>query len=371
MQIMRIAHLIAPVAFGGGESVLTNLLSERKADLREEVLCLTASPDFGSKLTEIGIEWSEITNIDLGHGVSKSRILRIYFSILRHVPRLIGKLRQRKIDLIHAHGFPASAVVPFVRMAMPSTKAVYTHHSHRETPGLAEKAVLGLCYRSFDARTAVSETAARSIERAFQPISGSFRTVHNCVGAQFYDVTSSQATSDPEARRCFVQIGRLVGIKNHGLVLESVSRLSPEERDRVLIKFAGDGPLRTDLEQQARSLGVAANVRFLGQVPYDEIPSLLGEADFALFPSELEGFGIAAVECLAAGVPVLCLKNELMAEIVGPAGILVDKPSFHQGLRSMLQADQRLRAAARDQALKFAPAKIKEDYFRLYCEILQ
>ena len=77
MQIMRIAHLIAPVAFGGGESVLVNLLSERKDDLREEVVCLTESPDFGRKLTENGIEWSKITSINLEHGVSKSRMFLI------------------------------------------------------------------------------------------------------------------------------------------------------------------------------------------------------------------------------------------------------------------------------------------------------
>ncbi|MCA8932281.1 MAG: glycosyltransferase, partial [Rhodospirillaceae bacterium] len=240
MPSHRVAHLIAPVTFGGGESVLATLLAERQEGIAEEVICLTKSPVFAGKLAEIGIAATDLTEIDIGHGVSKARMLGIYLSILWRLPRLVGLLRRHRIDLVHAHGFPAAALFPLVRLAMPRLRGVYTHHSHRRRPGLAARLLLGPCYRAYQARTAVSAAAARSMETGFRPFAGPFLAIHNCVAHRFFRANRPQEPRAGEERRVFIQVGRMIAIKNHDLVLAAVAELSPAERDGILIRFVGD-----------------------------------------------------------------------------------------------------------------------------------
>ncbi len=66
----------------------------------------------------------------------------------------------------------------------------------------------------------------------------------------------------------------------------------------------GDGPDRNKLETLARELGVTDRIDFLGARPHDEMPGLLRSADLAVFPSLVEATSVAALECMACGLPV-------------------------------------------------------------------
>ncbi|MDE2973132.1 MAG: glycosyltransferase family 4 protein [Gemmatimonadota bacterium] len=66
----------------------------------------------------------------------------------------------------------------------------------------------------------------------------------------------------------------------------------------------GDGPERDRLEALARELGVAGRTEFLGARPHAEMPGLLCSGDVAVFPSLVEATSVAALECMACGLPV-------------------------------------------------------------------
>lgn len=111
---------------------------------------------------------------------------------------------------------------------------------------------------------------------------------------------------------------------------------------RLLI--AGDGPARTELEQQAEGLGLAGCVRFLGQ--RQDRAELFAAADVLVLPSRREGLGVAALEAMAAGVAVLATRVGGLAEAVvdGRTGILVEAENV-RGLAAAigsLEADRRL-----------------------------
>ncbi|MFB2773252.1 glycosyltransferase family 4 protein [Pelatocladus sp. BLCC-F211] len=69
--------------------------------------------------------------------------------------------------------------------------------------------------------------------------------------------------------------------------------------------FAGEGPLRSELEAEAKSLGVAERVRFLGFVNQSQLPSVYRSADLFVFPSEYEPFGVVVNEAMLCGCPVV------------------------------------------------------------------
>jgi glycosyltransferase involved in cell wall biosynthesis len=105
-----------------------------------------------------------------------------------------------------------------------------------------------------------------------------------------------------------------------------------EDRPAVHLFVAGDGPLRGELEATAADLGIADRVTFLGYVPDADLPSAYATADcFALPTRQLEGFGLATLEALASGTPVVATPvggtTEILSGLDGddrvPAGMVV------------------------------------------------
>lgn len=98
-------------------------------------------------------------------------------------------------------------------------------------------------------------------------------------------------------------IGRLCDQKNQSFLLEAfaqVLRVRPQSR----LLLIGEGPLRQQLENQARKLGISSAVIFYGSSK--NIPPLLWAMDVFAFPSTFEGLGIVAIEAQAAGLAVIC-----------------------------------------------------------------
>lgn len=73
----------------------------------------------------------------------------------------------------------------------------------------------------------------------------------------------------------------------------------------AFLVFAGDGPLRPELEAEAASLGIASSVRFLGFVNQSNLPSVYRSSDLLVLPSEYEAFGLVVNEAMLCGCPVI------------------------------------------------------------------
>lgn len=106
-------------------------------------------------------------------------------------------------------------------------------------------------------------------------------------------------------------VGRLIPLKGLDLVIGALSRL-PEVR----LAIAGDGPERGALEQQARALGVAERVHFLGRVPHEDLRHLYSAADALVLASEREGWPNVLLESMACGTPVAATAVWGIPEVV-------------------------------------------------------
>ena len=120
-----------------------------------------------------------------------------------------------------------------------------------------------------------------------------------------------------------ISIGRMTPQKGQGALLEAVRILLGRGID-VRVLLAGDGPSRSRYEALARELDLRDRAIFLGD--WADIPALLGAADVLALPSLHEGFGLALVEALACGLPVVASRTGPIPELVrdGETGILVE-----------------------------------------------
>jgi glycogen synthase len=148
----------------------------------------------------------------------------------------------------------------------------------------------------------------------------------------------------PHDRPIVLTVRRLVprmGLENLISAILEVRRRVPE----VLLLIAGKGALSRELEAQVRSLSLKDNVRMLGFVPDDDLPVAYRAADLSIVPTvALEGFGLIAVESLAAGTPVLVtpvgglpeVVSDLSADLVLPGCAIGD---LAEGLGAALRGD--------------------------------
>jgi len=150
-----------------------------------------------------------------------------------------------------------------------------------------------------------------------------------------------------------IAMGRLVPQKGFDLLLEAFARIA-ERHPTWSVKVLGKGPLQSQLEAQAESLGLKGRVSFAGAVS-DPFP-LLSAADLFVFSSRFEGFGNALTEAMACGLPVIsfdCAAGPSDIIRHGVDGILVP-PEDIAGLASAM--DRLMgNAAERERLSRRAP----------------
>jgi alpha-1,6-mannosyltransferase len=160
--------------------------------------------------------------------------------------------------------------------------------------------------------------------------------------------------AEPE-QLLIVHCGRLSTEKQPESSVEALATLHRDGVDAVLV-VAGDGPLRPRLIERAAGLPVHFT-QFLADRA--EVAALLATADVALAPGPIETFGLAALEALACGTPVVVNAASALPEVVGDAGVAVHT-DFAQGVREILgRPEAARRAAARARAERFGwPAAV-------------
>jgi glycosyltransferase involved in cell wall biosynthesis len=124
--------------------------------------------------------------------------------------------------------------------------------------------------------------------------------------------------------KVIISVGRLAEEKNWGTLLQAFA-LALKEEAKLRLVLVGDGPQAQALRQLAGDLGIAERVLFTGQVSFEQIPTYLKAADLFAFASVTETQGLATLEAMAAGLPVVAVAGPGTSDIVedGEQGFLV------------------------------------------------
>ena len=97
-----------------------------------------------------------------------------------------------------------------------------------------------------------------------------------------------------------LSIGEMIERKNHEVIVRAMAKVNSPS---LYYAICGKGPLKDYLMGLAQELGVGDRVKFLGF--RKDIPELCNTADISAFPSKIEGLGLAGIEAMAAGVPLV------------------------------------------------------------------
>ena len=162
--------------------------------------------------------------------------------------------------------------------------------------------------------------------------------------------SSSRASSRKAGRRDCVAaaIARLHPSKDHATLIEAFALASAAD-PHLRLQIVGDGPLRASLERLAARCAAPAlgdgRLAFLGESA--QIPTVLAACDLVILPGAREGFGLAALEAMAAGLPVIAPHGGALPELIedGGSGLLV-RPGDAAALAAAISR------LARDAALR-------------------
>lgn len=288
------------------------------------------------------------------------------------------ELRARRPAVFHAHLCWTLACTHglFAAVLARVPAVVATQHLFGEIGSRREKAIQSVLFWCTHRYIAVSHHVASQLRQACRLSAHKVQVIHNgiplapfgCKPNIALRATLTQKREGP----VILTTARLYKQKGHRYLLEAAA-LVPE----ALFVLAGDGPERAGLEAQARSLGVADRVIFLGH--RDDIPDLLASCDLFVLPSIFEGFSVSILEAMAAGKPVIATVVGGADEVIvnGETGLLVppaDPPALAKAIHTVLSdsvLNQRLAAAGKALVhQKFSAETMVQRTTQVYDELL-
>jgi N-acetyl-alpha-D-glucosaminyl L-malate synthase BshA len=230
-----------------------------------------------------------------------------------------------------------------------------------------------------DGVTAISEYLSVRTHEAFN-LDREIEVIRNFVNCDVYTrhedfIAAHRPRFAQPGERLLVHLSNFRPVKRVLDVVETIARISRRIPSRLLL--IGDGPERSAAEFLAQRLGVAHRVDFLGK--QENVNQLLSLADLMLMPSELESFGLAALEAMACHVPAIATNVGGVPELIddGINGLLFPigavEPMAEAAI-SLLSDPARLTAmshAARKTAQdRFCASRIIPHYERYYEKII-
>ena len=288
------------------------------------------------------------------------------------------------LDILHVHYAIPHATTAFLAREMlrgeRDVRVITTLHGTDITLVGQESSFYAITKFSIersDAVTAVSTYLRDETYRAFGCVSCDLKVIPNFVNLNEYQPGEPTARLGlaPDGHKLITHVSNFREVKRVKDVIRVFTRV--HRAMPATLVMIGDGPERVDAENEARELGVSQDVKFLGRL--DPVASLLQASDLFLLPSQTESFGLAALEAMACGSPVVATRAGGLPEVVddGVNGILEPVGSVEaMGRRAveLLRAPERhaaMRGAAIAKAREFSADRIVPLYESLYEEVIR
>jgi len=353
---MRILQVCSVTTFGGGERHLADL-SHALTDLGHEVYAASV-PD--SPL------WTELSFLAQSRQLTLSR--RNY---PKNLTNLAAFVRTHGIEIVHAHAARDYHLAALAVRLAPRSRLVLTRHAI-----FPMRRINRPLLRSAARVIAVSQAVAESVRRSGVFESSKVTVVHNGIDTDRFDQAKAR-----DATVLIGTVGHLAPIKGFDTFLRAAKLVSPRRPDvRFVIIGEDKSPQmehRRSLEDLITELGLSEIVNMPGW--QDDMPAVLSSLKLFVSAARSEPFGLAIVEAMAAGLPIVATSSEGALEIIedGITGKLVptgDAESLAQAINALLDDPLECSRLGRNAQLaareRYSLARMATDTERAYREVL-
>lgn len=310
---MRILHVITNLETGGAEKLLVDLLPFfAKENTVELALFVGNRTPFFEKIEAAGIKIHVFA--DCGSVYNPSNIWKLF------------KL-SKGFDIVHTHNTSPQlygALVSVFRKAKFCTTE-HTTTSHHRTWWF--KPVEKWMYGRYSSIICISEAAKQNVLLVAPSCKNRMCVVPNGIDISVYknaQPVSKEGLVSKENDKIVLMVGRYSYQKDQATIIKAMPLLA----DDVELWLAGYGETHEKLQDLANTLNVAERVHLLGL--RTDVPNLLKASDIVVQSSHIEGFGLAAVEAMAAGKPVIASNVEGLSGVVEGAGLLFEHENAQQ-----------------------------------------
>jgi len=334
MSPLRVVHLVEALDTGGLEHVVASLARHAR---------------------ERGFEVGVVCAVRAGHVAAEIEAADVRVRVLgatgyrpRDILKAAHALREMGPDIVHSHGHFAGVLGRAA--AWWAGIPIAVHHLHtidttlRRRHRRLERLLAGVTWRVLCCSRAVAEHARHDLA---VPSSLLLIVPNGIDPAPASSEGTARAAIGNPAAPIVGCLGSLAPHKGQAVLLRSLEHLPPD-RPLPTIVFIGDGPERPALESLAASLSRRPRVLFLGE--RRDARSLLPAFDLLVVPSiAREGFGLAAIEAMDAGIPVVASRVGGLPEVVedGRTGVLVppgDAAALARAVSRLLEGPENRRS---------------------------
>ena len=338
---MRVVHVLCDLSGGGAERVVLDLCRQKVDGLEPEVIAVFEGGSLEPAFADAGIVVRCARRRRGGIGLSALARMRRWC---------------RGADVVHTHLWAGDVWGRLAALMAGVSVVVSTEHGMDPLePGWKQQVkrkTQGLTSCTVAVSNAVRDwCVARGVPAERLVV------IPNGV-----DLTRFQSGPQPAGPRPRVLgIGRLSWEKGFDVLIEACRDLKD-----VSLEIVGEGPMRDALEAMGNG-----QVRFHGEL--EEVAEVMKGADLVVVPSRSEGFGLVALEAMAAGVPVIASSIGGLPDLLGDAGLLVppgDELALREAIRALL-ADAPRRADMTAKGHSLAHSLSLEAMCQAYTDLYQ
>jgi glycosyltransferase involved in cell wall biosynthesis len=350
---LRVMHVLGNLNEGGLQLKVLNLIGEIPSVSHT---VLFQSPETGP----LYAQFAAVANME---HCAYRRGQR--FDFFRRLTRL---LRERTPDVIVAHLFGNHTLISWAAFlaGVPETYGVSVNDPVHFSQSVWKPMALAQAARPFcRGEIAVSKAVGSILTSRLRLPAQRIRVIPN--GCSVEEIAARAEAGRAAAQRNagtarVLMAARFASAKDHPTALRAIQLLRSEGRDVELLLAGGTHreSLRTGVELLADELGIRDLVKFLGS--RDDIPELMGSSDIVIHATHSEGFGMAVIEAMAAGVPVVASDIPACREVLddGRCGILVplsDPAALAEAIRKLVDDE-----ALRTQLVQAAAEHVRSHY---------
>jgi len=381
---VRDSLIIVSLPTFGGSGIVATELGVAMARRGWEVHFISTAPPVRLAL--------HTSNPELCGRVSFHQVATQVYAMFHHQPytlALASKIAQvakrYEVPVVHAHyAIPHTIAAHLASEMLEGQTSVVTtlHGTDITIVGLdpSYRDIVTYALNASNAVTAVSQFLVESTLREF-PYEGEIDVIPNFVAPEVFHTDQPEASAirgryAPEGKALLIHVSNYRTVKRAPVACEIFAAVREQTPAHLLM--IGEGPDRARTEECAERLGISDNITFIDSTL--ELPPYLAAADIMLMPSQSESFGLAALEAMACGTPVVASAIGGLPEVIddGVDGLLLppeDTDGMAEAALALLNDRPRLermsQSAAEKPRARFPRDEQVDKYLQAYSRARQ